>query len=324
MMNQSTSQSRYEKLQRELEPKLVSKFSELMCCYAISSAESDLLSGVVKKNVYLGLWVGVFGKCCHLVISLQFLYVKRFRRAQCIVVVVAGHWDESGYGMGTPGQERTRWLGHQRRYSGFGAILERQTSLKCYGCWKGQEWSTLKRSTWVNLAGISEKVELLFFFFISIPFFPPTHFNSIELPGSSPCSHLPVHLLCRWQHQVRQQGQGKRDGQGSQRHTPQAGGDWWRSRVTHQLGDAQYLNCGGGRRSPSTANTQSEEHLVNIHACACSYPHQSFTLNHFPGHLHKSENKITAVWSNIRPFFSLFQEALWKIIYLICFLWQDI
>lgn len=90
-MNQSTSQSRYEKLQRELEPKLVSKFSELMCCYAISSVESDLLSGVVKKNVYLGLWVGVFGKCCHLVISLQFLYVKRFRRAQCIVVVVAGH-----------------------------------------------------------------------------------------------------------------------------------------------------------------------------------------------------------------------------------------
>lgn len=163
-----------------------------------------------------------------------------------------------------------------------------------------------------------------FFFFISIPSFPPTHFNSIELPGSSPCSHLPVHLLCRWQHQVRQQGQGKRDGQGSQRHTPQAGGDWWRSRVTHQLGDAQYLNCGGGRRSPSTANTQSEEHLVNIHACACSYPHQSFTLNHFPGHLHKSENKITAVWSNIRPFFSLFQEALWKITYLICFLWQDI
>lgn len=24
----------------------------------------------------------MFGKCCHLVISLQFLYVKRFRRAQ--------------------------------------------------------------------------------------------------------------------------------------------------------------------------------------------------------------------------------------------------
>lgn len=48
----------------------------------ISSAESDLLSGVARKDAYLGLRVGMFSKRCHLVISLQFLYVKRFRGPQ--------------------------------------------------------------------------------------------------------------------------------------------------------------------------------------------------------------------------------------------------
>lgn len=49
MMTQSINQSRHEKLQREQEPKLVSKFSELIC----SSAESDTLSGVVRKEANL-------------------------------------------------------------------------------------------------------------------------------------------------------------------------------------------------------------------------------------------------------------------------------
>lgn len=49
MMTQSINQSRQEKPQRELEPKLVSNFSELICSCVVSSAESDMLSGVVRK-----------------------------------------------------------------------------------------------------------------------------------------------------------------------------------------------------------------------------------------------------------------------------------
>lgn len=56
MMTQSINQSRHEKLQREPEPKLVSKFSELIYSCAVSSAESDMLSGVVRKDAYLGLF----------------------------------------------------------------------------------------------------------------------------------------------------------------------------------------------------------------------------------------------------------------------------
>lgn len=49
MMTQSINQSRDEKLQREPQPKLVSKFSELIC----SSAESDTPSGVVRTEANL-------------------------------------------------------------------------------------------------------------------------------------------------------------------------------------------------------------------------------------------------------------------------------
>lgn len=49
MMTQSINQSRDKRLQREPEPKLVSKFSELIC----SPAESDIISGVVKKEANL-------------------------------------------------------------------------------------------------------------------------------------------------------------------------------------------------------------------------------------------------------------------------------
>lgn len=50
MMTQSINQSvKSEKLQGELQPKLVSKFSELIC----SSAESDTPSGVVRKEANL-------------------------------------------------------------------------------------------------------------------------------------------------------------------------------------------------------------------------------------------------------------------------------
>lgn len=60
MMTQSINQSSHEKLQSELEPKLISKFTKLICSCAVSSAESDMLSGAVRKDAYLGL----FGKVC--------------------------------------------------------------------------------------------------------------------------------------------------------------------------------------------------------------------------------------------------------------------